>query len=1287
MQIAIPLPVSPEQIAVIVKDPLVLTPDTSVLEAIAQMNQIRTVGSSAERDRSTQLQIHARSSCVLIVEDRQLIGLLTERDVVRLIADCQDLANLVIRDVMTADLVTLKLSVFTDISVAIDLLDRHQLCYLPVVDDVPAEMCQRDRVIGLLTYEILQDRLVQTLAARVEQQTSELADQETRFQDLSENAEVFRKRAELDLGESQQFLQTVFETFPIAVFWKDRASRYLGCNNIFARDANLSSPAEIIGKTDYDLPWGKVDADSYHADDQTVIDSGITKAGIIETQVRADGTSVWVETNKLPLRNLNGETIGVLGTYQDITERRQTETRLHTLSEQLSLSLKSGLVGCWEWDIVHDLMIWDDRIYELYRGTKSELTSGCSNAYTNWIKCIYPDDCIATETLLAQALLGRAEFNPEFRVIHPDGSIHFLKAHGLVQRDEQGHPFSMVGITFDISAAKQDQMIRKQIEQTVHQQAEREFLLREMTRRIRTSLQLPTIFETAVREIREFMEIDRVGIFKFQSDFNFTAGEFVAESVSGGFEPILGSKIYDPSFTQELVQYYQQGKINAVEDIYTAGLLDEEVQRLARFQVRANLIVPLLNGPNLWGLLCVHHCAEQRFWQESDISFIKQIAEQIGIAIHQATLYEKVQSELATRWRVEEAISLQLRQQQTLGSIAQQIRNSLKVEDILATATSQVKELMMVDRVTIFRLFPCRQIRAIQEVVAPEYPSLMGRDWDHEYISQEEFEFYLQGNPHIVSEVTQDTWSKYLQEYIEMIGVKSKIVAPILLPCSNDQTYQVRLWGLLSVHTCGDQRQWQAAESQLLQQIADQLAIALQQASLFEQLQQELLERQQAENQLIESNQQLAVSNGELARATLLKDEFLANMSHELRTPLNAVLGMAEGLQDEIFGAINDRQRKSISLIEKSGKHLLALINDILDLSKIEANKFNLELSDVSVQDLCKNSLLFIKELAIKKQIQLNIQLPDYLQSFNIQVDDRRCRQVLINLLSNAVKFTPAGGMITLDVRVAELEIGAAPENQTSIDRQSSVQPLRQITFSIIDTGIGIASENIDQLFQSFVQIDSTLSRQYAGTGLGLALVKRIVELHGGSVSVQSELDQGSCFTVSLPFCPSAEIAVPLSLPPLAYPALISDRQATQSVDQKALILVVEDNEANMETMTGYLKSRGYRSIEARNGREAISILNGYANEMLQPPPDIVLMDIQMPDLDGFEAIRQIRQIPACVTMPIIALTALAMTGDRQRCLDAGANQYVTKPVKLSQLVMTIEALLNGVDLGQSVQS
>jgi CheY-like chemotaxis protein len=228
-----------------------------------------------------------------------------------------------------------------------------------------------------------------------------------------------------------------------------------------------------------------------------------------------------------------------------------------------------------------------------------------------------------------------------------------------------------------------------------------------------------------------------------------------------------------------------------------------------------------------------------------------------------------------------------------------------------------------------------------------------------------------------------------------------------------------------------------------------------------------------------------------------------------------------------------------------------------------------------------------------------------------------------------------------------------------------------------VDTGIGIAPENMDKLFQSFVQIDSSLSRQYAGTGLGLSLVKRIVEMHGGTVSVQSEVNRGSCFTVSLPFCPREEIAVAPSSP-FAYPIIMATDAAEIAVRPQTSILLVEDDQGNIETMTTYLESRGYRLIVAENGQQAISILEDCANGLVHAYlPDIILMDIQMPGMDGFEATTRIRQIPDYANIPIIALTALAMPTDRQRCLDAGANQYLSKPVKLSQLVASIETLIN----------
>jgi PAS domain S-box-containing protein len=263
----------------------------------------------------------------------------------------------------------------------------------------------------------------------------------------------------------------------------------------------------------------------------------------------------------------------------------------------------------------------------------------------------------------------------------------------------------------------------------------------------------------------------------------------------------------------------------------------------------------------------------------------------------------------------------------------------------------------------------------------------------------------------------------------------------------------------------------------------------------------DISDKKQAELELQYANDQLAFKNAELARATRLKDEFLANMSHELRTPLNAILGHSEILLDEIYGSINEKQRKALGSIDRSGQHLLSLINDVLDLAKIEAGQLELQYLPISIPNLCDASLSFIQPQSAQKQIQIQIRCDSPLPS-RFQGDERRLRQVLINLLNNAIKFTPQGGFVTLVVR------------------SDATQQILQ--FSVQDTGIGIAPEDLQKLFQSFVQIDSSLNRQYDGTGLGLTIVKRIVELHEGRVMVESEVGQGSCFTIELPWQPSA---------------------------------------------------------------------------------------------------------------------------------------------------------------------
>ena len=1077
----------------IIRDLLVVDRAATVMEAIALMS-----GGRSQCDADSNSDIHqqeflqeSRSSCVFVVEDRKVIGIMTERDVVRLSSQMQNLDCLLVSKVMAHPLVTLRESALTDLFLAVNLIQQFRIRHLPILDE-------QDCLVGMVTNESLRQvsRPIDLMRLRL---VSEVM-----------TGDVVCATPDCSMLAIAQLMATqnvssviIIEAIgnepslrrPVGLVTERDIVQFQSLGlNLANYQASTVMSTPIFAVTKEDTLWTVHQIMEQRLIRRLVVTGELGELLGIVTQTSLlnalNPTEIYnlAKILEAKVEQLESEKVALLENRNIELERQvhqrtaslsEAEKKLQKLNQSLELTVQERTQELWQINKLQRAIL-DGTDYAIIstdlNGIIQTFNAGAEKMFgysmgevigqvtpeifhdpqevgdktAKHSKILGKDIGVGFEALKHLAIEGLLD--DEWIHIRKDGSRFPISLTVKDLRDQNEQIIGSVSFTKDISD-------RKQAEQIILQQADRETLLRGITQRIRQSLDLSIIFDTACQEIQQLLQCDRVGIFKFDPDSNFDDGEFVAESVVDGFSSAMEVHIHDHCFGEGYAAAYAQGRMQVLNDVDNAGLMDCHRDVLVQFQVRANLVIPLLCGNNLWGLLCIHQCAHTRQWQEHEIN--------------------------------------------------------------------------------------------------------------------------------------------------------------------------------------------------LVQQIANQLAIAIQQASLYAQSQQEIAERKQAQQQLSETNEQLA-------RATRLKDEFLANMSHELRTPLNAILGLSNALKEKLLGSLTQPQLNAIGIVESSGIHLLELINDILDLSKISSGMLELKIEPASVQNLCDSSLVFIKQQAFQKEVEIYSNIPQNINK--IDVEERRIKQVLINLLNNAVKFTPSGGKVSLLVAIGS---GDTWQGVATIPQQIRAMNSPAIVFQVTDTGIGIAPEDLQRLFQPFVQLDSALNRQYEGTGLGLALVKKIVELHGGQVIAESQIRLGSCFTVALPYemfgssAPSTDMTD-------------ATRRSIAGNSGKAiipLILLAEDNEANIATLTAYLTALNYRVVIARNGEEAVAMAKAHS-------PDAIVMDIQMPRMDGLTAIRLIRTDPQIAAIPIIALTALVMEGDRERCLEVGANEYLTKPIMFQQLNKAIQQIL-----------
>ncbi|MEG4505776.1 PAS domain S-box protein [Microcoleus sp. F6_B4] len=877
---------------------------------------------------------------------------------------------------------------------------------------------------------------------------------------------IQRKQAEEELRKSEERWQLVLKGNQDGIW-----DLNLQTNEAF-RSARWQ---EIIGYTDGDIDTtNSAWIDRIHPDDRSRVQAAIqayldrqTPNYAAEYRLQCkDGSYKWVLARAQAVWDEAGNPLRMVGSMTDISDRKAAELALLQVTQAVESTSDAIAIA----DLKGRSIYHNQAFIQRYGYTVEELNDiGDMTAlyvrHKNY-KQIYKS--------LRQGHSWCGEVS--LKTKSGEAVTALVRADSI--QDINGNFIGLIAVITDITKRKESELI-------LRQKLKREQLAVAMLERIRSSLNLEEILTKSVEEVRQFLQVDRTIIYQFNPDWS---GFIAVESVAENWRSIVGMKIYDPCFGAAYVPLYQDGRIKAIEDVHNAGLTDCHLALLTRLDVRANLVVPILQGENLWGLLIAHHCTGPRPWQQLEGECLKQLGVQLAIAIQQSMLFEQARTEIADRKLAEAALQL-------------------------------AKE---------------------------------------------------------------------------------------------------------------------AAES-----------------------------------------------------ANRAKSDFLANMSHELRTPLNGILGYIQLLKvDKNFTA---DQQESLNNIHECGNHLLTLINDVLDLSKIEASKMELSRTNVHFSSFLKSIIDLFQMRSDQKGIAFNYEqvsaLPDC-----ILADEKRLRQVLINLLSNAVKFTNSGS-VTFKVGYAEnfpdnypqthcdnSSLTAEIVNQTidltaNLDAQQMSNPLRgttearpattaeniggdraatpKIRFQIEDTGIGIGQNKLEEIFLPFHQVGDR-NNFVEGTGLGLSISQKLVKMMGSQIRVQSTSGKGSIFWLDL------------DLPAVAQCSELPSRQEKRRLvgftGPQRKVLIVDDHEVNRAMLHRLLFHLGFEIAEATDGEDCLH----KAQEFL---PDIILMDLLMPVINGWEATRRLRQLPELKDTVILALSANVYEASKQESILAGCDNFLTKPIQTNELL------------------
>ncbi|MBI3006688.1 MAG: GAF domain-containing protein [candidate division NC10 bacterium] len=799
----------------------------------------------------------------------------------------------------------------------------------------------------------------------------------------------------------------------------------------------------------------------------------------------------------------------------------------------------------------------------------------------SWERLVHP----TLKGRITDRLLRRLAEEPilrgyPFRVVARDGAIRDVAANFAWLRDPQGERVGVVAVGTDLTETRR-------LEEEARRQSAELALLNAIAESLAASPDLLPMLEGALTRLHEFLDLDASVVYHLEpgtDELRLLAGRGLSPAAARSVDRLaLGE-----GFAGRVAA---TGEPLVVEDVTMDPRLARPVLR--EIGLRALLVVPLTIRGEVRGALGVAKREAGTLGPE-EVRLLTAVAGPLAVAIQNARLLKE-----ALRASRDVAHLLE---------VSREINSNLEVTAVLRRIVVRAVELVEAEQGLLGLL---------------EEGVIQFRErWDGEAWRPVELTFGpgegIAGwiletrRPYLSNTVAEDP--RALQEVVQALGVRAVLAQPILSRAGE-------IVGILEVHNKRGGEPFASPDGQLMSLLANQAAIAIENARLFAGLTQQSAD---LEAKVRERTAALEEANRLLERASQQKSRFLAAMSHEFRTPLNSIIGFSEVLQDGLAGPLAPKQARYVENIRQSGRHLLQLVNDVVDLARVEAGRLDLLRETFALPPLLETVREMVEPLVQGKGLTLALEVPPDL--LPLHADAARVKQVLVNLLSNAIKFTPAGGKITL---TASQRPGGEPGGRAVLE------------VAVSDTGVGLSPEDQARIFQEFQQGEAG-TRQQQGAGLGLALSKRLVELQGGRIWVESAgHGQGACFRFSLP---------------------AAERPGARR------ILVVEDERVFLRAVEDCLREAGFLVETAEDGEKALA-------RLAVRVPDLLILDLSLPRLDGWELLRLLRAEPATTALPILVLTGLGVE-HAERSVALGANEFLTKPVSGTVLLNTVRALL-----------